>query len=884
MSEQSPLEQALRALLGPDLLVQSLADAFPAAFFVAGADGRPLYINPRLQAICGPRPGDRPSTEPWPASIHPDDRGRVAGEWSDAVSKGIDWHSEFRCGQPDGTVQWLAARASPLKGPTGSVAGYVGTFEDVTLRTRLQSKLSALIDASGILLESPRLNAVLPATMSIAKDLIAADGYAVWRLNAPTEWRIIASTGISSGFATSMIQSFRGETVTTLPFSGPVPVEDVAATPMLAERQSALAAEGIRAMLIAPLKIGGTLSGTLVFYYRSPQRFDDIRTRMASALGNLAAVAISTAELYDAQLNQRERVERAHQQAMFLAEASAALGSSLDFEATLATVAQLAVPRFADWCAVDILGPNGELKRLAVAHVDPAKMEFARSFRDRYPEDPESPASLQHVIRTGRPTMISHIRDEMLVSAARDAEHLAALRELGLTSYMGVPLIANGRTLGAMVFVSAESGRLYDSDDLQSAQAVAERAALAVDNARAYSEVRAANRAKDEFLATLSHELRTPINAIMGWAQMLQHGIVDPARSAHAVDAIVRNAAAQGRLIEDLLDLSRIISGKLRLDVELVDLSSIVSAAVATIEPGAQAKDVRVHTVIDEGSGRVYGDRQRLQQAVWNLLSNAVKFTPRGGRIQIHLLRVNSHLQIVVSDTGEGIPPEVLPYVFDRFRQGDSTSTRQHSGLGLGLAIVRHIVELHGGTVEAESEGRGRGATFRLKLPLSVANTTARGTVPTSHPVAPAITTGSLDVAAFPDLAGTRVLVVEDEPDAREMVAYLLRQRNAEVVVAGSVEEALRAIDHRVPDVILSDVEMPGRDGYDFIRALRSRRPEQGGSVPAAALTAYSRAEDRANSMRAGFDAHLSKPVDLAELIATVIRLVSRQPGRSGGV
>ena len=311
--------------------------------------------------------------------------------------------------------------------------------------------------------------------------------------------------------------------------------------------------------------------------------------------------------------------------------------------------------------------------------------------------------------------------------------------------------------------------------------------------------------------------------------------------------------------------------------MEIVDVGGIVAAALAAVEPAAHAKGLRLQTVADAGGGRVYGDRQRLQQAVWNLLSNAVKFKPRGGRVQLQVLRVNSHLEIVVSDTGQGVPADVLPYIFDRFRQADSTSTREHSGLGLGLAIVRHIVELHGGTVEAASDGPGKGTTFRMKLPLSVAKPAALDNPPPVHPAVPTITAGSLAVAELPDLSGTRVLVVEDEADAREMVAYLLRQRNADVVVAASVDEALRELDAGVPDVLLSDIEMPGRDGHELIRTVRLRAPEQGGSVPAAALTAYSRPEDRAKSMLAGFDAHLSKPVDLAELVATVVRLKSRR-------
>jgi signal transduction histidine kinase/ActR/RegA family two-component response regulator len=630
-------------------------------------------------------------------------------------------------------------------------------------------------------------------------------------------------------------------------------------------------------MLAIPLQIGGGWSGSLVFYYHATQRFDGIRVQTAAALGNLCAVAIATAELYEEQLAQRQRLERAHRQSTFLAQAGIILGTSLDYEQTLTAVAQLAVPQVADWCVVDMLDGDGRLKRLGTAHVDPAKIEFARTLRERFPEDPDAPGSPAHVLRSGKPAMISGITDAMLVHGARTPEHLEALRTLQLHSYISVPLVANGRALGVMTFVTAESRRVYDDEDLLVAQSVAERAALAVDNARAYGEARAANRAKDEFLATLSHELRTPINAIMGWGQILQAGIADPTRTARAIDAIVRNAAAQARLIDDLLDLSRIVAGKLRLDVELVDLGAMVAAAVATIEPASQGKALRVQTVIEDGAARVYGDRQRLQQVMWNLLSNAVKFTPRGGTVQTHVRRVGSHVEILVSDTGEGIPSDILPFVFDRFRQADSSSTRPHAGLGLGLAIVRHIVELHGGTVQAASEGPGCGATFRLRLPISVALAAPPDADRQAHPAVPTVTTGSLDVAALPDLAGSRVLVVEDDPDAREMVSYLLRQRNAEVVACASAADALAAFDRCPPDVLLSDIEMPNRDGFALIAAVRARPAAQGGDVPAAALTAYSRSEDRAASMLAGYDAHLSKPVDLHELIATVVRLRARR-------
>ncbi len=850
--------------------VETLVDALPAGVLVTDPAGRCVYANPRVQQLFG-RSAEALERDGFASAIDLPDRDRVQAAFAAAVAAAAEWQAEFRCRRPDGSVVMVSATAVPLRGAAGQATGHVTAVEDTTLRTRLHAKLTALIETSRMMLESPRLGAVLPAVVQVARNLIAADGYAVWRL-ADGGWRVAVSNGISAAFAEAVVPQ-----QDAVAYETPQAFDDVRRVPALHGRQAAYASEGVRAMLVIPLQIGGSWSGSLVFYYRGVQQFDGIRVKTAAALGNLCAVAIATAELYEEQLVQRLRLERAHRQSTFLAEAGVILGTSLDYEQTLKAVAQLAVPYVADWCAVDMVDADGRLKRLATAHIDPKKLEFARTLSERFPDDPESPGSPWHVLRSGQAAMVSGITDAMLAEGARTPEHLEALRALQLHSYIAVPLIANGRPLGVMTFVTAESRRSYDDEDLLVAQSVAERAALAVDNARAYGEARAANRAKDEFLATLSHELRTPINAIMGWGQILQSGIADPSRSARAVDAIVRNAAAQARLIDDLLDLSRITSGKLRLDVELVDLGALVAAAVASIEPASQMKELRVQTVIGDGTARVYGDRQRLQQVMWNLLSNAVKFTPRGGTVQTHVRRVGSHVEILVSDTGEGISPDILPFVFDRFRQADSSSTRQHAGLGLGLAIVRHIIELHGGTVHAASDGPGHGATFRLRLPVSIAVAEPPGAARLAHPAVPTVTTGSLDAAMLPDLAGSRILVVEDDADAREMVGYLLRQRHAEVITCASVNEALAAFDQSPPDVLLSDIEMPLRDGFALIEAVRARPAAQGGDVPAAALTAYSRPGDRAASMLAGYDAHLSKPVDLHELIATVVRLRARR-------
>ena len=384
-----------------------------------------------------------------------------------------------------------------------------------------------------------------------------------------------------------------------------------------------------------------------------------------------------------------------------------------------------------------------------------------------------------------------------------------------------------------------------------------------------------ANRAKDEFLATLSHELRTPLNAILGWSMILSDKRLDESAWQRAIETIRRNARIQSQLIDDILDVSRIISGKLKLETQPLELSSVIEAAVESVLPAAQAKEIRLQRVLDSGSSMISGDRNRLQQIVWNLLSNAVKFTPKGGRVQIRLERVNSHIEIIVSDSGIGISPQIMPYIFDRFRQADSASTRQHGGLGLGLAIVRHLVEMHGGTVEAESDGEGNGATFTVKLPLitlrSIEISPEKNTE-REHP------TSNRDVLfeCTPELEGLHVLVVDDDDDGRTLIKTVLEKCGAKVTAAASATTGLNLLKELRPDILLSDLGMPGEDGYSLIKKVRALSAEQGGSIPAAALTAYARVEDRMKVLRAGFQIHLPKPVEPAELIAVVANLSGR--------
>jgi signal transduction histidine kinase/ActR/RegA family two-component response regulator len=401
----------------------------------------------------------------------------------------------------------------------------------------------------------------------------------------------------------------------------------------------------------------------------------------------------------------------------------------------------------------------------------------------------------------------------------------------------------------------------------------------AAESARADAE--SSNRMKDEFLATLSHELRTPLNAIVGWSKVLRSGKADEHDMEEGLAAIERNSHVQAQLIEDLLDVSRIISGKLRLEVQRLHLSDVIEAALAAVMPAATAKGVRIHKVLDSLAGAVMGDAARLQQIIWNLLSNAVKFTPKGGMVQVLLERVNSHVEVSVVDTGMGIPPEFLPHVFDRFRQADSTTTRRYGGLGLGLAIVKQLAEMHGGAVRAKSPGEGKGATFTLMLPIAVVHPEqSENGRPRPRDAEP-----SDDYCQDSALKGLRVLVVDDEPDARQLIRLVLTKCEAEVAVASSVSEARELIESFQPHVILSDVGMPGEDGYDLIRDVRAHHSAK--DLPAAALTAFARVEDRKRALRAGFQTHVSKPVDPEELTAVIASLAGRTGHRaehSGGM
>jgi signal transduction histidine kinase/ActR/RegA family two-component response regulator len=745
----------------------------------------------------------------------------------------------------------------------------------VNVQGDAQRRLAMLADATDTLFASLTQSHVFSAVGSLAQRLLPADAHAVWCFETSLPaWRIAWRSNLSDAFVADIVD-WPGAPSPQVPFAGPLAARDVMIEPLLRTREARYTAEGITSLLAAPLRLGDENHGTVVAYYRRPAEFTDTDLRIATAFANIASAALSVTRLFEAQSHTRAAAQLAEQRARFLASAAAALVSSLDYEAALRQVAQLAVPEIADWCSIDLVDEDGRVRRLAVAHADPHKVGLARMLDELYPQDPAANYGRTHVIRTCSSVLVSRITDEMIRSAARDERHLAILREVSPRAYICVPLVAQGRAIGALTLVSAESNREYTEADRRFVEDLASRAALAIENARAHEEARRANRVKDEFLATLSHELRTPLNAILGYTRMLRRGAVAPDRQGNALQVVERNAVALNQIVEDVLDVSRIVSGKIRLNVQPVALLPVVQDALATIAPAADAKGVRIDTAIDPAAGPVSGDPDRLHQVMWNLLSNAVKFTPLGGAVQVSVARSGTHVEIAVRDTGIGIAPEFLPHVFERFRQADSRFTRAHNGLGLGLAITRHLVELHGGAITAASDGDGAGATFCVRLPAGATHPeTAPG--PARPPARAALDAASGPVAS---LSGVHVMAVDDEPDALELISELLSSAGARVTPASSAAAALALLDEQRPDVIVTDVGMPDMDGHQFVAHLRQMRDPAMRDVPVATLTGYARSEDRVRALQSGAQLHLVKPVDPAALVAAVLALASGDHG-----
>ncbi|MCY1009012.1 PAS domain S-box protein [Nannocystis pusilla] len=767
----------------------------------------------------------------WMARIHVDDRERVAVGVERAIKDGAErWVEEYRFARSDGKFVRVLDRGWIARDLGGRPTRMVASMFDVSEHRRAETELTAILDGAQIgfavfdrELRYRRINRALAAINDLPVEVHLGQ-----RLSEVVPW--------VAPLIEPMLERVRdrGETIS-----------DVEVSVMLPQRQ-------------------GLPGHFLVSYY--PWVLE----------GNIEGIVETVLDI-----TERKRAEEAM---ALLAEAGRVLAESLDGDATLARVVDLVVPSFGDWCVIHLRRDDGSFAVPAVAHIDPAMQTRLRAYvaaQGRLPLDRDGEHTYARVMASGRSLFVPE-SDAILAGIARDSEHFEALAALAVRSSAIVPLPVQGAILGTLsVGTWKGSGRLYDNHDLALAEELGRRIALALDNARLLelsrrerARVDAANRAKDEFLAVVSHELRTPLQAILGWSRVLRRTGLSEEQRQKAIDAIDRNASAQAGLIKDLLDTTRIITGKLQLRVGPAELVQIAEAALDIVRPAAEAKGVRLAFWPEPPVIPLVCDAERVQQILWNLLSNAVKFSERGGKVDVTLELTGRNLVVItVKDTGRGIGAEFLPHIFDKFRQEDSGTTRQHGGLGLGLAIVRHLVEGHGGTITAHSDGVGQGAEFVVRLPTRASQAGRVSAVASGAAAGPAVGEA---VPREADLRGLKILIVDDERDARELVAAFLQPTGAVVLTAENGEQALTLVTQQRPDVIVSDIAMPGEDGYDWMRRLRQRPVGDGGRTPALALTAYARLEDRTRALLAGYQKHLGKPCEPFDLVTAICELAGR--------
>jgi PAS domain S-box-containing protein len=588
---------------------------------------------------------------------------------------------------------------------------------------------------------------------------------------------------------------------------------------------------------------------------RRGERIEHFETRRVAKDGRrldisltISPVRNSVGKLVGASAIARDitKTKRTEAALRFLAEASALLAELVDVPTTLQMVAGLAVPHFADWCAVDMTESDGTLRRLGVAHVDPAKVELVRALHERYPPDPNAPQGAVAVLRTGKSEVMADIPSSLLEQATADAEHLRVIRDLGLKSYMCVPLCVRGQVIGVVSFVTAESGRSYGESDLRLAEDLANRAAIAIENARLYSDLKDADRRKDEFLAMLAHELRNPLAPIRNAMQIMRLAGADREVTDRARVVVERQVEQLVRLVDDLLDVSRIMRGKIELRKERVELASIVTQAVEVVQPTLDANGQTFEISAPPQPVILHADPVRISQVVGNIIQNAAKFSAEQGRIHLTIDSEDRHVVLRVRDEGAGIHPDLLPHVFDLFVQGDKSLQRSEGGMGIGLTVVKRLVQMHGGHVEVHSPGVGQGSEFAVKLPLAQET-------PAGHERA----NGGTEATVQP--IARRILVVDDNVDAADTIALLLQMWGHEVRTVYSGPEAIEAAEDFAPEVVLLDIGLPGINGYDVARRLRAR-PQRRRTV-LAAMTGYGQESDRDRSREAGFDHHLTKPV-----------------------
>lgn len=822
----------------------ALLDGIPGVVWEAygrpdAAEQRMAFVSPYVETMLGYSVDEWLATPNfWLTIVHPEDRDQAAAAAAAAFVRGDAHTNQFRWLTKDGRVLWVEAHSTVIRDAAGVPVGMRGATFDISFRKRTEEEAARTRDK-----QASDARALVSSIVDTSFDAIITKD-----LNGTiTSWNAAAEHlfGYSAG---EMI----GRSIRVL-----IPAERQAEEDeILARLRRGERIEHFETVRLAkdgrPLDISVTIS---------PIR---------NASGVIAGASKIARDVTQLKAAEAERL-RVVQENAAITEALNRVGtivaSDLDRDKVVQAVTDAATElTTAEFGAFfyNVLNDAGESYVLYTISGVP---------REAFSKFP-MPRNTGVFEPTFKGTAV--VRSADITKDARYGHnppyHGMPRGHLPVRSYLAVPVKRrDAEVLGGLFFGHSDVGRFTDHHE-RLAIGVASWAAVALENARMFSMVQEASRLKDEFLASLSHELRTPLNAVLGYARMLRTGIVAPDKQARAIETIERNATSLTQIVEDVLDISRIISGKIRLNVQPVDLPQVVTHAVDVVSPTADAKGVRIETVLDPRATPVSGDPERLQQVLWNLLSNAVKFTNRGGKVQVRLGRINSHVELSVADTGIGIPPEFLPHVFERFRQADASTARERGGLGLGLSIARQLAEMHGGRIQAASGGIGQGSTFTLKLPVMIVHPSAADTSERVHPRAG---TSSQHIGPG-DLRDVHVLAVDDDADAVGLVAEVLAAAGARVSTASSADEALRIMDTNPPHVLVTDLGMPRVDGFEFIRRIREHANPIVRRIPAAALTAYARSDDRVKALRAGFQIHLAKPIDPAELVTTVASLAKR--------
>jgi PAS domain S-box-containing protein len=840
-ASRSARESQLRTA---ELRYRTLVEQIPAVTFMAvlGEGENEIYISPHIEALLGFTQKEwLENPFLWYTQLHPDDRDLWHREFARGCRTGGPFRAECRFLARDGRVVWVHGEARLVRDDLGRPLFLQGVAYDISEAKRAEARV---------------LREAVQTTEERYRDLVEQLGAVFWESDVNTTGFTFVSQGAEQ------VLGFAPEAWLADPdfwLSRVHPEDREAAAD--AWRRARQLGHGTATFEFRALRADGRTIWLQQKVYAHPSQSGDTR---------LLGVILDVTDQKNAEDVLRANEVRLRTEAN-LRGTLHRIGSALASELDLNKVVQLATDEVTALTAAqfgaffyNVTNELGEAYTLYTLSGVP------REAFERFPM-PRNTALFGPTFRGEGVVRVDDVtRDPRFGKNA--PYHGMPEGHLPVRSYLAVPVVSrSGEVLGGIFLGHSQVG-VFTAEHEQLAEGIAGSTAVAIENARLYNaaeqareSAEAANRAKDEFLATMSHELRTPLNAILGWTMILRSTGDDESMRLRALDTIERNARAQTKIIEDLLDVSRIVTGKLRLEVSAVDLVAVIDSVLDAIRLAADSKQIQIRRQIDRSASVVTGDATRLHQVVSNLLTNAVKFTPSGGWVEVRLERAGDRARLCVQDNGVGISPEFLPHVFERFQQADGSSTRSHGGLGLGLAIVRHLVDLHGGTVRAASAGTGLGSSFTVEIPLMQSAAGGRG-------ARAATRTALEDVAGHLD--GVRVLVVEDESDSREMISFLLTQAGASVTSVGSAAEALDAIDAATPDVLVSDIGMAGQDGYGLIRALR-RRDSRSATIPAVAVTAYARPEDRQEALAAGFHAHVAKPIMPKELIASVERLAA---------